>query len=93
MPNNYFKIVDAVKITYLFGCRDKCEFIRLKLTVRFLNEIMYDCQGWIVRKTKKNIKSIKQQQGAGKQRCIFESKKKFCYGWGEDFWTCMYLSE
>ena len=77
MPNNYFKIVDAVKITYLFGCRDKCEFIRLKLTVRFLNEIMYDCQGWIVQKTKFFIKSIKQQQRAGKRRCIFESKKLF----------------
>ena len=24
----------------------------------------------------------------------FRIKKTFCYGWGEDFWTCtMYLSE
>ena len=63
--------------------------------MRFLNEIMYDCQGWIVQKTKKNYQKHKLAAARGrKTEMHFRIKKTFCYGWGEDFWTCtMYLSE
>ena len=39
----------------------------------------------------------KAQQQQPENGDAFSNQKTFCYGWGEDFWTCMilgmYLSE